>query len=172
MGFFDFLTGRRPPAAGSAPQANEEELRAAFLDLNRPTAPFEVRDGTPEGADLVAEWRIVEADWYEIFARAGIQKGAQVLLRLDAAAGEVRALQRDYAVEWRAGLPHLAFAREGFRGAQVEMGWGAGWAFREEDLRAGQVHEYRFRTSELKAPLREVAAIHGWAWRSVAFGRL
>ena len=175
MGFFDFLTGRRAPAPGT-PKANEEELRAAFLALNRPTAPFEVREGGPgggsEGADLVAEWRIVDARWYEVFAKAGLQKGAQVLLRLDAAAGEVRNLQRDFTVEWRAGVPDLSFSAEAFRGQKVELSWGTGFAFREEDLRFGKVYEYRFRTSELVRPLQEVAAIHGWTWRPVAFGRL
>jgi hypothetical protein len=171
MGLFDFLTGRKAPAPGTS-QADAEELREAFLALNRPTAPFVVREGGAEGADLVAEWRIVDAKWYEIFAKAGLQKTAQVLLRLDAAAGEVRSVQRDLSVEWRAGVPDLSVSAEGFRGQKVEMSWGTGFAFREEDLRFGKVYEYRFRTSELKNPLQEVAAIHGWAWRPVAFGRL
>ncbi len=174
MGFFDFFTGRKAPAPGT-PQADAEELRAAFLALNRSTAPFVVREGgpgsSPEGADLVAEWRIVDARWYEIFAKAGLSKAAQVLLRLDAA-GEVRNVQRDFTVEWRAGLPHLAFSAEGFRGQKVEMSFGTGFAFREEDLRFGKVYDYRFRTSELTGPLQEVATNHGWTWRPVAFGRL
>lgn len=171
MGILDFLTGRRAPVPGT-PQADAEELRAAFLALNRPTAPFEVREGGAEGADLVAEWRIVDARWYEIFAKAGLGKAAQVLLRLDAMAAEVRNVQRDFTIEWRAGVPDLSFSAEGFRGQTVEVSWGTGFAFREEDLRAGQVYEYRFRTSELVRPLQEIAAIHGWAWRPVAFGRL
>ncbi len=171
MGIFDFLTGRKAPPAGT-PQANEAELRAAFLALNRPSAPFEVREGGPEGADLVAEWRIVDAKWYEIFAKAGLKKGAQVLLKLDAASGEVRNVQRDFTVEWRAGVPSMSFSAEGFRGQKTEISFGTGFAFREEDLRFGKVYEYRFRTSELKNPLQEVAAIHGWTWRPVAFGRL
>jgi hypothetical protein len=123
-------------------------------------------------ADLVAEWRIVDAKWYEIFAKAGLKKGAQVLLRLDAEAGEARNVQRDYSIEWRAGLPHLAFSAEGFRGQKVEMSFGTGFAFREEDLGFGKVYEYRFRTAELVGPLQEVVARMGWTWRPVAFGRL
>ena len=171
MGFFDVFTGRKAPPAGT-PRQGAEDLRAAFLALNRGSAPFVVREGGPEGADLVAEWRIVDARWYEIFAKAGLKKGAQVLLKLDEESGEVRNVQRDFTVEWRAGVPHMAFSAEGFRGQKVEMSFGTGFAFREEDLRFGKVYEYRFRTSELKDPLREVAAIHGWTWRPVAFGRL
>ena len=171
MGLFDFFTGRKAPAPGTA-QADPAELRAAFLALNRESAPFVVREGGPEGADLVAEWRIVDAAWYEIFAKAGLKKGAQVLLKLDAQSGEVRNIQRDFSVEWRAGLPDLSFAAEGFRGQKVEVSFGTGWAFREEDLRFGKVYEYRFRTAELVEPLQEVVARMGWTWRPVAFGRL
>jgi hypothetical protein len=171
MGFFDFLSGRRAPPPGT-PRVDAAELRAALLGLNRETAPFEIREGGPEGADLVAEWRIVDAKWIEVFAKAGLRKGAQVLLRLDAGKGEVRSLDRDYTVEWRAGVPSLSFSAEGFRGQKVEMSFGTAYAFREDDLRFGKVYDYRFRTSELKNPLQEVTAIHGWTWRPVAFGRL
>ena len=171
MGFIDRLTGRRAPPAGAVPQ-DVTVLRDALLDLNRETAPFVVRDGGPEGGDLVAEWRIVDARWYEIFAKAGIGKGAQVLLRLDADSGEVRSIQRDWTVEWRAGLPVLSFASEVFRGQKVELSLGTGWAFREEDLQFGKVYRYRFQTRELKEPLQEVTALHGWIWRPVLLGRL
>ena len=170
MGIVDFFTGRKAPPAGTVPQ-DAAALRAALLDLNRETAPFVVREGGPEGADLVAEWRIVDAQWYEIFAKAGIKKGGQLLLRLDEATGEVRSIQRDWTLEWRAGLPVLSFASEVFRGQKVELSFGTGWAFREEDLRFGKVYEYRFQTRELKEPLQEVTALHGWTWRPVLLGR-
>ena len=171
MGLFDLFTGRRPPLPGT-PCRDGAELRAAFLVLNRDSAPFVVREGGPEGADLVAEWRLSDARWRDVFAKAGLKKGAQVLLRLDYQTGEVRAVQRDYAIEWHAGMPSLSFAAEAFRGQSVEVSFGSGHAFREEDLRFGKVYDWRFRTSELKGPLQEIAAIHGWTWRPVAFGRL
>ena len=87
-------------------------------------------------------------------------------------AGEVRSTDRDFTVEWRAGVPSLSFSAEGFRGQKIEMSFGTGYAFREDDLRFGKVYDYRFQTRELKSPLQEVAAIHGWTWRPVAFGRL
>ena len=123
MGFFDVFTGRKAPPAGT-PRQSAEDLRAALLALNRSTAPFVVSEGGPEGADLTAEWRIVDARWYEIFAKAGLKKGAQVLLKLNEEMGEVRNIQRDYTIEWRAGLPSLSFSAEGFRGQKVEMSFG------------------------------------------------
>ncbi|WP_210530014.1 hypothetical protein [Rubellimicrobium arenae] len=171
MGLLDLITGRKAPPEG-IPRSGAAELRTALLDLNRDTAPFVVRAGGPEDADITAEWRIVDAQWYEIFAKAGVKRGAQVLLRFDEATGEVRNVQRDFSVEWRAGLPHLAFASEAFRGQSIELSFGAGVAFREDDLRLGKVYEYRFQTRELKSPLQELTARHGWTWRPLAFGRL
>ena len=61
MAFFDWLTGTKRPAAG-VPAKSAAEVRADLLAVNKPTAPFSVRDGAPENVDLVAEWRIVDAD--------------------------------------------------------------------------------------------------------------
>ncbi|TNC64499.1 hypothetical protein [Rubellimicrobium roseum] len=171
MGFFDFFTGRRAPPEGT-PRLDAGSLRAALLALDRDGAPFRVREGLREGADLVAEWRVVDAPWSDLFAQAGVKKVTQVLLRLDDLLGEVRTVDRDWEVEWRAGLPQLSWAAESFRGQTIELAWATGIAFREEDPRDGQVHEYRFQTRELKAPLQEIVAAHGWTWRPVAFGRL
>lgn len=57
MGLFDWITGDRKPASGVARQS-PEALRDALLGLNRDSAPWQVRDGAPEGVDLVAEWKI------------------------------------------------------------------------------------------------------------------
>jgi hypothetical protein len=54
-----------------------------LLAVSRPTAPFVVRDGAPERVNLVAEWRIVDASWHEIFAKAGLKKVFKVLMRID-----------------------------------------------------------------------------------------
>lgn len=55
MGLFDWLTGSKAAPAGVARQP-AAALRTALLAVNRDTAPFLVRDGAPEGVDLVAEW--------------------------------------------------------------------------------------------------------------------
>ena len=95
MGLFDFITGSKSPAAGIAKQP-AATLRTALLALNRESAPWQVRDGAPEGVDLVAEWKIVDARWYEIFAKASLTKILKVLMKLDETKGEVR----DFDQEW------------------------------------------------------------------------
>ncbi len=170
MGFFDWLTGRRPPAPGARRQS-AAELRETLLALNRDTAPFRIRDGASEGVDLVAEWRIVEAQWYEIFAKASLRRVFSVLLKFDEEKGEVRSLDKEWSVEWRAGVPTLSLAAEAFRGQKMEMSFGTAFAFKE-NLEFGQVYAYRFVTRELKDPLQEATAKAGWAWKGVAFGKL
>jgi len=170
MGLFDWLTGSKPAPPG-VPRQSVEKLRAALLAVDRPTAPFRIRDGEPEGVDLVAEWKIVDAKWYEIFAEAGLERVFKVLMKFDEAKSEVRAVDREFEVEWRAGVPTLELRAEAFRGRKWEKSFGKAYAFRE-DGSYGKVYDYRFDTDEIKKPLIEAAHEAGWGWRSVAFARL
>ena len=171
MGIFDWLTGSKSAPAGVTRQP-ASALRQALLALNRDTAPFVIRDGAPEGVDLVAEWKIVDARWYEIFAKASLQKVFKVLMKLDEAKGEVRSMDQEWTVEWRAGVPNLSLSAETFKGQKMEMSFGTAFAFKEEDLSYGKVYEYRFKTQEIKDPLIAAAQAAGWGWKGVAFGKL
>jgi len=170
MGVFSWLTGSRPAPPG-VPRESAAALRKRFLALNRDTAPYVIRSGRPEGADLVAEWKIVDAEWYEIFARAGIQRVFKVLMKIDEARGVVRATDQEWSVEWRAGIPEMSLAASGFRGQSWEMSFESVHAFRE-DGSWGEVYSYRFNTGEIKGPLQKAAAEGGWGWKGVAFGKL
>lgn len=170
MGLFDFLTGTKRPKSGTPP-ATTDQLRAALLAVNRDTAPFRVSEDDSGKADLVAEWKIVDARWYEIFAKAGLTRVFRIRMRLDPAGHEVRAVDEEYNVEWRAGVPELKLAVAGFRGQKKEISFGTAYAFTEE-FRPGQVYKYRFNTAEIKTPLQEAVTGHGWTWRGVAFGKL
>lgn len=170
MGLLDFFTGTKRPAAGVAAKT-PAEVRSALLAVNRPTAPFVVRDGAPEKVDIVAEWRIVDAAWYEIFAKAGLQRTFKILMRLVPDTHEVRAVDQEWSVEWRAGVPSLALAAEAFRGQKKEISFGSAYAFTESGG-YGQVYRYKFATSEIKAPLQSAVLAAGWTWRGVAFGKL
>jgi hypothetical protein len=170
MGLFDWLTGTKRPATGVTPKS-PAAVKAALLAVNRPTAPFIVRDGAAEKVDLVAEWRIVDATWYELFAKAGLQKVFKILMRIDPQKQEVRAVDREWSVEWRAGVPSLSLAAEAFRGQKAEISFGTAYAFTETG-QYGQVYNYRFATGEIKTPLQEAVTGVGWTWRGVAFGKL
>ncbi len=169
MSFFGKLFGQAPAPQG--PPQSVDAVRGALLAVNRSTAPFQVRLAKDEGgADLVAEWRIVDAKWYEIFAKAGLKKAFKVLMRLDEASHEVRAVDQEWSVEWRAGVPSLSLAASAFRGQKTEIEFGKAYGF-TENLGVGEIYNYRFATNELKTPL-QAAVAHGWRWRGIAFGKL
>ena len=170
MGLLDFFTGTKRPAAGVVVKM-PAEVRSALLAVNRPTAPFVVRDGAPEKVDIVAEWRIVDASWHEIFAKAGLVKTFKILMRLAPDEHEVRAVDQEWSVEWRVGIPSLSLAAEAFRGQKKEISFGSAYAF-TENAGYGEVYRYKFATGEIKTPLQNAVLAAGWTWRGVAFGKL
>ncbi|HEX7420610.1 MAG TPA: hypothetical protein VF505_12035 [Thermoanaerobaculia bacterium] len=165
MGFLDFLTSTRRPAAG-VPVLSPEQVKQKLLAVNRPTAPYRIVDGKPDGVDVVAEWKVVDAQWYQIFEKAGYKKTFRILMKLDPEKHEVRAQDRELEVSWSAGIPTLSFAMIGFRGQKQEISFGQGYAFTEE-LRPGQVYNYRFNTKELKQPLQDAITSSGWTYKGV-----
>jgi hypothetical protein len=169
MSLLGKLFGQGPSPVG--PPQPAETVRAAILAVNRGTAPFQVRPGTADEAELVAEWKIVDAAWYEVFAKAGLEKAFKVLMRLDEAAHEVRSVDQEWSVEWRVGIPQMSITASTFRGQQVSIEFGKAYGFTEK-LALGEIYNYRFATKELKEPLQKAVAANGWSWRPVAFGKL
>ena len=170
MGMFGWLTGDRSAPRGAV-RESAEALRRRLLDLNDATAPYVIRDGGPEGVDVVAEWKIVDAAWYETFAKAGMERLFKVLMRFDEARGVVRATDQEWSVEWRAGAPELALAGSAFRGQSREMCFERAWGFREDGT-FGEIYDYAFNTGEIKGPLKAAVAKGGWGWKGVAFAKL
>jgi len=141
------------------------------MALNRPSAPYQIIDGKAENVDLIAEWKIVDAQWYEIFAKANLTKVFRIYMKLDAATREVRAMDKEYTVQWSAGVPRLSIEASFFKGQKSSISFGTGYAFTEE-LAPGQVYKYKFNTNEIKKPIREAVASAGWKYKGVAFGKL
>jgi hypothetical protein len=148
-----------------------QEVRQRLLALNRETAPYQIVDGASQNVDLMAEWKIVDAKWYEIFAKANLTKVFRIHMKFDDARHEVRARDEEYTVEWRAGVPSLSISASKFQGQKTSIEFGTAYAFTEE-LKPGQVYKYRFSTNEIKKPIQETVAACGWTYKGVAFGKL
>ena len=95
MGLFGF--GKKPDK--NVPILTTDEVRQRLLALNRETAPYQITDGRSENVDLIAEWRIVDARWYEIFAKAGLTKVFRIYMKFDETKHEVRAKDEEYTIE-------------------------------------------------------------------------
>jgi hypothetical protein len=153
------------------PTLSAGKVLEKLMALNRPTAPYQIIDGQAENVDLIAEWKIVDAEWHEIFADANLTKVFRIYLKLNPAKHEVRAQDREYTIEWEAGIPSLSLAVSTFRGQSTYVEFGAAYAFTEE-LTPGQVYKYRFSTNEIKNPIKEAVTACGWKYKGVAFGKL
>lgn len=166
MGLLDFLMGIKRPEAGAAVQS-KAELERRLLALNNDQVPFSV--ASSETSDLEARWKIVDANWLEIFAKAGLQKSHTIYLRLDEGKHEARALEEASSVAWEAGVPHISIEAEKFRGRTLaSKQFGSGYAFKGVNpLDFGQVYTYHFNVSEMKDPLIAVLTGSGWTWAPV-----
>jgi hypothetical protein len=173
MGVFDRLKGIKHAQEGVAP-IPREELEQRLLALNNGQIPFVVRAGSggKEG-DVVAEWRIVDADWYEIFAKASLKMSHKVYVGLSVKDNEARILEESWEVEWRAGVPTLSISAEAFRGRTfTSKSFGTAYAWRGVNpLDYGQVYDYRFDVSEMKDPIAEIVTSGGWTYRPVTTKR-
>ena len=167
MGLFGF--GKKPNK--DTPVLSAGEVRQRLLELNRDTAPYQIIDGSAENVDLIAEWKIVDARWYEIFAKASLTKVFRIYMKLDEAKHHVRAKDEEYTVEWTAGVPSLSLAASKFSGQTTSIEFGTAYAFTEE-LQPGQVYKYRFNTNEIKKPIQEAVLACGWTYKGIAFGKL
>ncbi len=160
------------PYAVAAPAFDPtQDLYARLMALNRPTAPYRIVDGRSENVNLIAEWKIVDAQWYEIFAKANLTKVFRVYLKFDPARREVRAMDRELTVSWRRGVPSLGVQASFFKGQKSSVSFGIGTGF-TENLAPGVVYKYKFNTNELKQPIQQVIASCGWSYKGVAFGSL
>ncbi len=170
MGLFDKLTGTKRPADGVAPRS-AAEVHAALLGLNSPDVPYVVRDGREEGADLVAEWRILDPAWQTFFVRTQVSRVFQVRMRLVPEKHEVRSLDQQYEVTWVGDTPRLAIAAEAQRGQvqTVSKRWTLGGG---EDGGLEATETFSFDSSDLKNPLQDTVLGAGWTWRGVITGKL
>ena len=165
MGLFGKKVDKNMPAL------SVDEVKQRLLALNRETAPYRILGGASQNADLIAEWKIVDAKWYEIFAKANLTKVFRIYMKFDAAKHEVRAKDEEYTVQWKAGLPSLSVSAQKFQGQVTSMEFGTAYAFTEE-FAPGQVYQYRFNTNEIKKPIQDAAAACGWNYKGIAFGKL
>ena len=159
------------PQPATPASDSTQDIYARLMALNRPTAPYRIIGGKAEGVDLVAEWKIVDAQWYQIFAKANLSKVFRIFLKLDPQRREVRAMDREYSVQWRAGIPSLSGEASFFRGQSSSVSFGIGTGF-TENAAPGVVYKYKFNTNELKQPIQQAIASCGWTYKGVAFGKL
>ncbi len=113
----------------------------------------------------MADWKIVDARWYEIFAKASLTKVFKILMKLDEAKGEVRAVDQDWTVSGAPASPPSSLSAEGLPRPESRNEF----RHRHRQLPArtspGVIYDYRFTTAEIKTPLQSTVLANGWRWQ-------
>jgi len=154
-------------------QVTKEELIAMLLESNRETAPFKIYDGSDEGVDLIAEWRIVDAEWQTIFAKAGKKKVFKIKMKLNDKKKQFRTKDEEYTVDWRNGIASMSLSKSKFKGKKMAIGKGKKKkVLFTETTEDNVIYEYSFNTEEMRNHIKEVVANSGWKYKEVIFKKL
>jgi hypothetical protein len=164
---------RRMPSEPYNPVHDEESQRLIddLLALNQDDIPFRIVDGRDEGVDLVAEWKIVDAEFYALFAAAGVRRVFRIYMKLDPRKRTVRTKDQEYGVRWSKGIPAI-LSGDYFQGQKFSMRWHWEIGLRKDTKLPGVVVNYTFNTSEMKDPIKAVIKAAGWRYKGLVFARL
>jgi hypothetical protein len=155
------------PKEGAAP-VSRPELLERLLALNDEARPFTI--APDEKADLVAQWNMVDATWWEAFQKAGLSKAYRLRLALDEGRYEVRAFEETGSIEWSVG-PQVRFAGSWFQGIvllQKERAVACGLKSLAP-LEVGKIYDYSFDVEEIKGPVIDIVTGAGWRFASALF---
>ncbi|WP_260146162.1 hypothetical protein [Streptomyces sp. 2132.2] len=154
------------PATSGAAALPTTELRAALLGLDGAGVVFGVREAGGGGADLVAEWKVLEPATGSGLGRRQVQRTFKIWMRFVPAEREVRAMDEQWAVTLAGPAPGRAVRRERGRGPirSVQKQW---TLERGPDGRRRKVETFSLDTRDMKDPLRKAVVGSGWGWRGV-----
>ncbi len=165
MSYFATSPRRKKPPPSSA-----AEFKARLLALNGPERPFNLEPAT--NRDFNLKWRVVDAKWYELFARVWLNNHYTVRLLLDEGRHVLRmheSLRSTYffvgIVGWRLriqfGLTYYAGLVQGrYRG----KAWGLTRLF---PPKVGEVYDFDLDTPAVKQLIYRAALESGWGVKPV-----
>ncbi|MGW0882241.1 hypothetical protein [Streptomyces sp. NPDC002671] len=166
MGFFSRPQDTKYPS-NEVVTRSCEELRFALLRLNQPGVPYVVRPGTPEeGADLVAEYRVMEPAWRTFFAKSQLDRLYRIRMRFVPASREVRVSEEQREVTWVGDSLRMLASASWHRGPVKKVS--RRWAIERGDKGGFKLTEtFRFDSSEMRDPVQGTVLGAGWTWCGV-----
>lgn len=172
LGFFQYLGGKN---GSNIPPLSKPDLIDRLLALNDPSKPYGIVRGVD--TDLVAEWKIVDAEWYGIFNKSGLREAYRARLLLDEARHAVRCYEELGTVAWTAGprglTPNVSYQRSFFTGRILyQKEYAKGYGLRQlRPPEAGKVYDYTFDVNEIRGPIIVTVEENGWEWVPVTAKR-
>lgn len=169
MEFTAALLVKRPRRRSGVPAA---VLRERLLALNSDEKPYRVVAG--ETSDLELEWDVVDATWYELFARVKLTTVYRARMLLDEARREVRWYETLRSSNvflgfegWKAKFNFSFYYRSGYLNVLWSgLAYGILPGF---PPRIGKVYEFHLDTVAVKEEITDVIRRAGWTFRPVVF---
>lgn len=163
-----FFRRQRPAAqpTDGVPASSADDLRRALLALNGPGVPYVIRDGAPEGVDLVAAWETVKPARAGMLGRTREGEAFQIRMRLVPDAYEVRSIDHAWEFTLTGNDPARRRTRSHTQGQLKKTYWG-----HEVGPTPDPSHTYRFNTADLKSALRSTTLTAAWTWHPLHFGK-
>jgi hypothetical protein len=160
---FDWAVKRVFHFPGEGTPVPEAELRAQIQALNEFDAPVMVEEREEK---LVATWKYVDAQWWELLTKAGLTRVYELHIRFNAPSHTVTLIDVTKSVSWRAGPSEVRLRGGFFRGVMLAYEIGKAWGI-QESFQPGKIYEYRFVPQEIKNPIFNTILRAGW---DVRFG--
>lgn len=172
IGFFQYLGGKK---RSNIPPVSKEELVDRLLSLNDPSKPYRIIKGV--GADVIAEWKIADAEWYGIFNKSGLKEAYRAHLLVDEARYAVRCYEELGTITWTVGLngptPSIHYRKSFFHGRILyKKEYAKGYGIKRlKPIEIGKVYDYRFDIDEIRDPMIAAVEESGWEWVPVTAKR-
>jgi len=170
LGLFQYLGGKRAKSWA----VPVEELRERLLTSDD-EMPFEVKDGSNEGTDLIVEWKLADARWFGIFSRSRLKVWYKGYMLLDDYRKSVRYYEESGRIYWKIGvrglIPVFEYSKERFGGRVLfQKSYSKSYGVRD-DGSFGEVYSYSFDASIPRNHVREVVEECGWEFVPVVSKR-
>ncbi len=159
--FFNYAIKRTFYYSGTGTPLSPGSLKNKLKEINNFSAPVMVED---KGKKLVITWRYVDAKWWEIFAKAGLEKIYELHVRFLEQKNEVILTDVMKDVSWKVGPETIKLSAGFFRGINVEVAIGKQWGIKE-NFSIGKIYDYKFIPAEIKNPVINEILRSGWSVR-------
>jgi hypothetical protein len=171
LGFFNYMGGKkcRPDAVSAA------ILEQKILSLNDASKPYHIIKG--DTSDLVAEWKIADANWWGILNKNHFNKSYRAYLQIDESRHSVRCFEQLGSVTWSAGMagmtPMVNYNKSQFSGRILyQKEYAVQYGITDiSQPQPGKVYEYKFDVDEIRKPIIAVVNQAGWEWVPVTARR-
>jgi hypothetical protein len=143
-----------------------QDLWAALLAVNRPGLPYVVRDGRPDGADLIAEFTDVGRETSSVWGRCRECEEVQILMRFDPPHREVRSI--DHLATYLLTLsPPRRRHNTGRSSGQLYTNHGTWQRISDAEGRRRWTRTGHFDSGEARHSLQKVVLSAGWSWHAL-----